>query len=170
MSVEKIERNLEMLHRYIHGESLAAIARSHSISRSGITDLSKRHGWKEKKDKYWQQVIQKSSLDGKTISAVTTKILKDYVMRIAKRLDAGGELTMEEVKELRALSEKFTGMARLDDGKPTEISNNTVMHEIRLPAGVTSWGMIPPDKNVKLIETKADSDSDKEEDSEDYLD
>lgn len=147
----KVER-LEMLKMYLDGASFAKIAETYGMTRQAVHQHSKRQRWKEKKAKYYQTVFDDGISKLKRITAMSIGLIDKFLLDKVKE-SATRALTLDEVGEIRQILAKVYDQVRLEDGKPTVNTGGVVVHELRLPPGVSSFGVLPPSNGVKLIET-----------------
>jgi len=148
------ERDKQMFVDWMNGMTQPEIAKKYEISPSNVTKVARKYNWRDKRRQINQREFSDVINDLQGIATKTSHILKGDVIRIVKKFNSSDEpLTGEERAHLRALLDRILKELRLEDGKPTEISNEPV--QIVLPAGVKDFGVIPTTgRTVKVIETE----------------
>lgn len=160
---------LQMYKDYLQHISVDVIASRYGLTADGVYKIAKKNDWKKKRLK--AKELAYKNLDKKykeQIVDIVRFVQNDLTLLMQKCSTEKREMTMSERGYMLSLLEKFTKERRLNDGKPTDItdSNHVVRHEVILPKGVRRFGVIPPAANViqvesqeiKLEETKGDID------------
>jgi hypothetical protein len=154
-----MERDKQIFIDWLNGLTAKQIAEKHGMSKDNVYRLSQKYNWRDKRKqinaRYFEDTIDKIN----RISYKSTNLLYSDIERIQKKFESGTEpLTAEERAHLRGLLDRILKERRLEEGKPTEISDTPV--KIILPAGVKDFGIIPTTAHsVKVIETEQEIES-----------
>jgi hypothetical protein len=164
---EEVARELDMYQDYLRYTPVEEIARKYGMSPEGVYKVSQRNEWKAKRAKAKEQAYK--NLDKKyrqQLVDIVKFIEHDYRLLMQKCLREGREMSKEERQYVLKLLENLTKENRLNEGRPTDITDNSgiIRHEILLPKGVRRFGVIPPPPNVVQVEaSKQDEDKDPDE-------
>lgn len=146
---------LEMYKDYLRYVPVEKIAIKYAMSAEGVYKIAQKNQWKKKRLK--AKELAYKNLDKKyrqQIVDIVKFVQHDYMLLMQKCLTEKREMTMQERGYVLSLLEKLTKENRLNEGKPTDITegNHLVRHEVLLPAGVRRFGVIPPGPNVTQVE------------------
>lgn len=145
---------IQMFKDWILGATYGEVAEKYGVKYHLVHYLSKRYKWNEIRAELRARQYSRALDEVKDIVVSTQRILKSDLNKINEDINITGRmLTHEERQHIRSLQDRMLREARLDDGKPTDIVNNTQPQiQIVLPEGANRFGLIPPDQNVKVIE------------------
>lgn len=149
------DRNANMFADWYAGATIGELARKYKISPKRVTKIKMNKKWDAAAKRILEKATNTTINHWKKLSVALTDVLMKDITRLQKSLSKNENalLTHEERQHVRALLENINKITRLEDSKPTEITENTgiVEHRVILPPQATRWGVIPPADNVKHV-------------------
>jgi hypothetical protein len=150
-----VERNVAMFKDWIGGMTYESLGEKYGLTLDGVFAISKKQNWKTLKAQLIEKRLAAAGQEVKgMVVTILTALKRDMQMIVDAAVRENRMLTDDERDHFTKLYEKFMKESRLDDGKPTEISDETRRVELVLPPGVKRFGVIPPDPRVNLVESK----------------
>lgn len=155
------QRNVAMFKEWITtGKTYGQLATQFGLTVDGVDYIAKKNNWKVLRQKAIDRAFSTAVMEVKSMALTMTLALKrDMEMIIADSIKEKRQLKEVERSHFRTLLDRFFKEARLDEGKPTEITTGTQKVELVLPPGVKRFGIIPPDPRVTLIESTVEEKS-----------
>lgn len=152
-----MERNVAMFRDWITGTTKTDLAIRYDVNINTVLKVSKENNWDALKKKAIDRMLGAAVQEVKGMAYMMTLALKrDMEIIIKQAVQENRTLSGAERDHFAKLLDRFMKEARLDDGKPTEISSDTKRVELVLPPGVKRFGIIPPDPRVHLVESKVE--------------
>ena len=145
---------VQMFKDWILGATYGEIAKKYDIKYDLVYYLSKRYKWNALRAQLRARQYARALDDAKDIVVSAQRILKTDLDKISEDVSITGRmLTHEERQHIRSLSDRMLKEARLEDGKPTDITDNVNPQvQIILPEGAKRFGLIPPNEKVIVVE------------------
>lgn len=144
-------RKRAMLRMYVEGKTQAEIAAAFSISQTRVSMIANEEDWKTRLAKYWNRAYTQATTTGlKKMGSMILLVIEHQLKIINEKIakEPGYSVPADTIRELRQMFETITKEARLNDGKPTEVTAGVVRHEVILPPGTEFWGVDAPGPNV----------------------
>lgn len=146
-----LQRNADMFFDWINGMSKDAIAEKYQMHVQNVYRISTANKWDSRRSKLIEKMHVSAMQDLKAMVYSFTQALKrDAEMIIESAKKENRYLTGPERDHIAKLQDRYLKETRLDEGKPTEITNETRKVILVLPEGVDDFGVIPPDPRVTL--------------------
>lgn len=145
-----------MFKDYLRHMKMEDIASKYEMSEKNVYHIAKNNNWKNKRKKAKELAYKRlEKIYKEQVVDIVKFIQHDVNTLITRCITEKREMTKEERQYVLSLFEKYTKETKLVDGKPTEITdgNHKIIHEVILPAGVTRYGVIPPDPSVIQVES-----------------
>ena len=145
---------IQMFKDWILGATYGEIAKKYDVKYSLVYYLSKRYKWNAMRAELRARQYARALDDVKDIVINAQRIIKTDLGKIDEDINITGRmLTHEERQHIRSLLDRMLKEARLEDGKPTDITDNiNPQVQIILPEGAKRFGLIPPDQSVIVSE------------------
>lgn len=164
----EVEREFKMYKDYLRHMPIEDMAVKYDMSVDNIYKIARRNDWKKKRLKAKEKAYRQLDIKYKEqIVDIMEFVQRDLMKLIQKCTKENREMTMPERGYTLSLYEKLVKESRLNEGKPTEITdgNQVIRHEVVLPPGVEHFGVIPPAANViQVSASQAPSESETPED------
>ena len=151
---DDIIRDRNMFVAWIKGSTMTQLATDFNMSFDNVRRIAKKYNWKQLAKEYARRALAASMTDATNMAALVVKtLMRDYQKLAQACLDENRQMTKEERDHSRGIIDRVWKELRLEDGKPTE-NTGVLSVELRLPKGVTGFGIFPPDERVKYVEAK----------------
>jgi hypothetical protein len=153
------ERDVAMFKDWLMGKSYDFLGEAYKMSRTNVGLIAKKYNWKALKKELRSRQFNATIDRIRDMTVTIQNLLEQDAKRIVEDVTKEKRmLTKSEREHLRSMYDRVLKEIRLDEGKPTELGGNGSSGkfevELRLPPGVKSFGIIPPDPRVKMIETQ----------------
>lgn len=158
-----LQRNVLMFKDWINGLSHEKIADKYKLHVQSVHKIASDNNWTDLKKKTMDKMFSVAVNEVKSMAYTITLALKRDMQKIVHTaIKEDRVLSEAERAHFRTLLDRFFKEARLDEGKPTDITGGTQVHRVQLvlPPGVKRFGIIPPDPRVTYVEKTEEKKSD----------
>lgn len=154
-----LQRNVDMFSDWMAGATKGDLATKYDMHVQNVYRIAAAMRWDSRKTKILDEMHANATQGLKSMHAVMLKALeRDMQMIVDLSVKEKRMLTSAERDHFTKLCEQYRKEIRLEDGKPTEINNDTRKIVLVLPPGHSGpFGIIPPDPSVTFIEAGPES-------------
>lgn len=131
------------------GTSLRVLGEKHGLNVNSMRDIHRKYKWATLRREFLRRTYAAALEEITTMAVGVVKLLNDDFHKVASEVKAQNrQLTTDERRHFTSLLDRFLKEKRLEDGMPTDLPTGQIQVEIILPAGVQSYGIIPPPANM----------------------